>query len=299
MKKIILNVLKVLLILVIIFLMILGGVIGARVYKNWESDLIDEGKSGIYVGVIKKEEVEPRECVTCLFMGVNGPLTDFIMLGQYNPNNKKISLLSIPRDTQVKQAYDWKINSLYGGKHTEKTIDAVEKLTDVKIQHYVVFDTKILRKIVDELGGVTVDVPINMNYDDPYQNLHIHLSKGVQTLNGSQAEQFVRFRKNNNGTGYVDGDVGRIKAQQSFIKAMISEVITPKGLAKMKDLVKIVLDGTKTDITAEIAAEYLDDAVTIKMDRIQMETLPGAGRDGPSPYGYNFAYLLHDAHKTK
>ena len=302
MKNIILNILKVFLVLMIIFIMILGGVFGAAFYKRWESEFNADGKGtpGITIGIIGNNEVvEQKECITCLFMGVNGPLTDFLMLGQYNPNNKSIALLSIPRDTQVKSAYDWKINSLYGGKHPEKTIKAVEGITGVQVQHYVVFDTKILRKLVDEIGGVTVDVPINMDYDDPYQNLHIHLKKGVQKLNGNQAEQFVRFRKNNNNTGYVDGDEGRIRAQHSFIKAMISEVLSPKGLAKMKDLVKIVLEGTKTDVTMDLVTEYLDDAVTIKLDKIQMDTLPGAGRMGPSPYGYDLSYFYHDTKKTE
>lgn len=175
----------------------------------------------------------------------------------------------------------------------------VEEITGIEVQHYLVFNTKILRQLVDEIGGVTFDVPINMNYDDPYQNLYIHLKKGVQTLSGKQAEQLVRFRKNNNGTGYPNGDVGRIATQQAFIKAMAAEVLSAENISKLGNLVKIVLDGTKTDITMEIVSNYLDDAITIKTDRIRIETLPGEGRYGMSPYGYNLSYFYHDEKETK
>lgn len=296
MKSVIKNILKVLLIMSIILIMVLGGVIGATVYKKWEADLVESGKGKIVTGLISKDsETVKQECVTCLFLGKDkgGALTDFIMLGQYNPNTKKISLLSIPRDTRINGSSDGKINSLYAGRYQEKTIAKVEEITGIKIQHYVVFSTKILRDIVDCLGGVTIDVPQNMNYDDPYQDLHIHLTKGTQLLNGDKAEQFVRFRS------YVNGDVDRIKAQQSFIKAMLGEVLSAKGISKINDMVKIVLDGTKTDITMELVTKYLDDVVYLKTENLVIDTLPGAGRMGPSPYGGELSYFYHDTEKTK
>ena len=300
MKNIIKTILKVLLIVVILIVMSVAGIIGATLYKRWEADIIDDNKSGNNnTGILIDNEKVEEECFTCLFMGVNGHLTDFIMLGQYNPNTREIALLSIPRDTHVSNSVDGKINSLYAGKYPEKVMKKVEEITEIEVQHYIVFDTKILRKIVDEIGGVTVNVPINMNYDDPDQNLYIHLNKGTQTLTGKQAEQFVRFRKNNDGTGYPNGDVGRIATQQQFIKAMAAEVLSAKNISKIGSLVKIVLDGTKTDITMDIVTKYIDDAVTIKTDRIEIGTLPGEGKYGPSPYGYNLSYYYHDEEKTK
>ena len=103
------------------------------------------------------------------------------MLGQYNPNTREVALMSIPRDTKVSGTIDGKINSAYAsGYKAEKTIDKVKELTGIEPQYYVVFDTKVLRKVVDAVGGVEVDVPINMNYDDPAQDLYIHLKKGKQ-----------------------------------------------------------------------------------------------------------------------
>ena len=124
MKNIIKTILKVLLVVVILVVMSVAGVVGATFYKRWEADLKENDKLG---GIVVDNEVIEEECFTCLFMGVNGHLTDFIMLGQYNPNTRDISLLSIPRDTNVSNSVDGKINSLYGGKYPEKVMKKVEE----------------------------------------------------------------------------------------------------------------------------------------------------------------------------
>lgn len=280
-------ILKVLLIIVIVLATIAAGVVGAVVYRNWarsQNEIIDEDGN-----ITVKENVELRENVTCLFMGVNGALTDFIMLGQYNPNTREVSLMSIPRDTKVTGTIDGKINSAYAsGYKPTNTVQKVKEITGIEAQYYVLFDTKALRQAVDAVGGVEIDVPINMNYDDPAQDLYIHLKKGKQLLTGKQAEQFVRFRKNNDGTGYRDGDVDRVAAQQQFIKAMASRVLEPQNLLKLNDLYNIVIDNTKTNITLDILLGYTDDIITFKTDRITIETLPGAGGYAENGLSYYF-----------
>jgi cell envelope-related function transcriptional attenuator common domain len=288
-KKIIKILLRVLVVLVILIVVSAIGVYAAVKYLRWQADARENpNRSGITAILTPDKKEEPK--VTALFMGVNGPLTDFIMFAQYNPNTREVDLLSIPRDTKVSGTVDGKINSAYGGKHPEKTVAYVEGLTGIKINYYLVFDTKILRKVVDEIGGVTVDVKINMNYDDPAQDLYIHLKKGTQTLTGKQAEQFVRFRKNNDGTGYGNGDVGRIEAQQQFIKAAIEQALKPQNITKVGKLIDIVLEGTKTNITLDEAKKYVDDIAVFRSDRIDMATLPGVGG-----YGDNgLSYFFHD-----
>ena len=181
----------------------------------------------------------------------------------------------------------------------DKLKKQVTEITGIEIDYHVLFKTKILRQVVDKIGGVTVDVPINMNYDDPYQNLYIHLKKGTQKLTGSQAEQFCRFRKNNDGSGYPGGDVERTKAQQKFIKAFISELLKVDNVSKIPDLINIVLEGTKTNVTLNVAKEYIDDVIALKTDRITTNTLPGSARMGKSPLGYMTSYYYYDAEKTK
>ena len=281
------GIVKVLFVVLVILSMTAVGGVAAVYYENWERDMVEKDSNlAQFLNGNKKEEKKLEPNLTCLVMGRNQSLTDFIVLAQYNPNTREASLLSIPRDSFVGEGSpDGKINSIYanyGGKEKgiNKLIEKVEELTGIEIQHYVLFDASMLKKVVNELGGVMVDVPINMNYDDPYQNppLHIHLKKGSQLLTGSQAEQFVRFRKNNDGTGYPNGDIGRIAAQQSFIRALISEILKTENIGKIKNLAKIVLDNTRTDITLELVEEYLDEVVTFKMDRMRMETMPGVGK---------------------
>jgi len=200
----------------------------------------------------------------------------------------KVSVLSIPRDTYIDDVVTNKINAVYstnGGYNKDKNskdyekaekamLEQVEEITGITPNYYITIDTNALVELVDAIGGVTVDVPINMKYDDSSQNLHINLKKGTQKLNGAQAEQFVRFRKNNNGTGYSNGDIGRVATQQEFIKALIKEVLQPKNITKISDLIEIGLNNVKTNITLGDALQYVDDIKNFNMDNLRMETLP-------------------------
>ena len=293
--------LRILLVIVIILVLAVVALAGTYFFINWQKDVQDKesGEKNIIERLVVPEKKE-EPVVTCLFLGVNGNLTDFIMLGQYNPNTREIALLSIPRDTNVgNNSVDGKINSAYSSRGMDKLKKQVTEITGIEIDYHVLFKTKILRQVVDKIGGVTVDVPINMNYDDPYQNLYIHLKKGTQKLTGSQAEQFCRFRKNNDGSGYPGGDVERTRAQQKFIKAFISELLKVDNVSKIPDLINIVLEGTKTNVTLDVAKEYIDDVIALKTDRITTNTLPGSARMGKSPLGYMTSYYYYDAAKTK
>lgn len=293
--------LRILLVIVIILVLAVVALAGTYFFINWQKDVQDKesGEKNIIEKLVVPEKKE-EPVVTCLFLGVNGNLTDFIMLGQYNPNTREIALLSIPRDTNIgNNSVDGKINSAYSSRGMDKLKKQVTEITGIEIDYHVLFKTKILRQVVDKIGGVTVDVPINMNYDDPYQNLYIHLKKGTQKLTGSQAEQFCRFRKNNDGTGYPGGDVERTRAQQKFIKAFISELLKVDNVSKIPDLINIVLEGTKTNVTLDIAKDYIDDVIALKTDRITTNTLPGSAKMGKSPLGYMTSYYYYDAEKTK
>lgn len=293
---------RLLIAIVIVLSVMVVALAGTFFFMRWQRDAQEKesGDRNIIENIIVKEEKEKEPVVTCLFLGINGGLTDFIMFGQYDPNTREIDLLSIPRDTNVGNAsVDGKINAVYTSHNIDAIITQVEKIVGKDVDYYVLFKTSILRKLVDKLGGVTVDVPINMNYDDPYQNLYIHLKKGTQKLTGSQAEQFVRFRKNNDGTGYSGGDVERTKAQQKFIKAFISELLTANGISKLPDLIDIVIEGTKTNVTLEDTKQYIDDIIAIRTDRITANTIPGVGKYAMSPLGYNTSYYFIDENAAK
>ena len=146
--------------------------------------------------------------------------TDTIMVVSYDTKNQDINIMSIPRDTMINEKWDIKkINSIYSrtGNSIDSLANRVQKLIGFKPDFYVKVELEMFVELVDLVDGVEFDVPQDMNYDDDWQDLHIHLKKGVQTLNGKDAMGLVRFRR------YSEGDIKRVEVQQNFIKALIKE----------------------------------------------------------------------------
>ena len=202
---------KKVLLIIFLILLIAGGVFAYRVYKNgW-------GLSGMLATVVGHDEYTKKDLneFRCLVLGISTDeegalLTDTIMVASYNPNTQKATLLSIPRDTYTGKnpkkatAYQ-KINSIYSrNEDPQDVLDAVNEITGLDLQYYVIIKTEGFIELVDAIGGVTFNVPIDMDYDDTSQDLHIHLKAGEQKLDGDKAEQLVRFRHNNDGTTYPE-----------------------------------------------------------------------------------------------
>ena len=253
-------------------------------------DDIDNKGAGNQISSKKKEEINALVC------GTNQDLTDTMIYVNYDVKNGKVAMMSIPRDTYITNEYcnGHKLNSLYRGKNVQPFINQIEELIGVDIDYYLIFDSKMLHEIVDAVGGVEVDVPIRMKYDDPTQNLHIDLKPGVQVLNGKQAEQFVRYRKGNDGSGYAMGDLQRTEVQQQFIKKFISTVLSTKNLTKIPDLINIALDNTDTNITAREALKYSTDVIKVDTSNITSCTAPGEAK-----YINGVSYFVLDEAKTK
>lgn len=253
-------------------------------------DDIDNKGAGNQISSKKKEEINALVC------GTNQDLTDTMIYVNYDVKNGKVAMMSIPRDTYITNEYcnGHKLNSLYRGKNVQPFISQIEELIGVDIDYYLIFDSKMLHEIVDAVGGVEVDVPIRMKYDDPTQNLHIDLKPGVQVLNGKQAEQFVRYRKGNDGSGYAMGDLQRTEVQQQFIKNFISTVLSTKNLTKIPDLINIALDNTDTNITAREALKYSTDVIKVDTSNITSCTAPGEAK-----YINGVSYFVLDEAKTK
>ena len=186
------------------------------------------GAKGLLLTVLgsNKKNLEELDTIYGLVLGVStdleSELTDTIILCGYNPKTNQAMMLSIPRDTFVGKNKNRakgsdKINSLYT-KGTNKTVEAVEELTGIDIDFYAVANNQLVIDVVDVIGGVNFEVPIDMDYDDPTQDLHIHLKQGMQKIDGEEAEQLLRFRHNNDGTSYPyeygDNDYGRMRTQR-------------------------------------------------------------------------------------
>lgn len=210
-------------------------------------------------------------------------MTDTIMVAKYSPKTQNISLLSIPRDSFVGKseasatAFD-KINALYQIS-PEKSIAAVNDLTGLNIKYYVTVDTKALRDLVDTIGGVYFDVPINMDYDDSSQDLAIHLKKGYQLLNGVQAEGVVRFRHNNNGTSYSvdygDNDLGRMKTQRAFIQTVIGQTLKAGNITKINSLMNIAKEEISTNMSWDVIKNYVVALMDFNTENLVTDSLPG------------------------
>ena len=278
------KVLRVFLIMLLMIALFIAGFVGYSAYKNgW-------GVKGMIQTAMGQNETKLADLdpLTVLIMGVSedisSKLTDTIIIASYNPKTQKATLLSIPRDTFVGKnkntatSYD-KINALYQSS-PEKTLAAVNKITGLDIKYYVVISNNALVQLVDEIGGVEFDVPIDMNYDDSSQKLAIHLKKGKQKLNGAQAEGLVRFRKNNNGTSYPseygDNDLGRMRTQREFITEVARQTLQLKNITKIGSFVDIIKENVTTNIKNwSTIKDYIAYAVDFSTENIRAESLPG------------------------
>lgn len=227
---------------------------------------------------LQMEDSAERGTVNIMVSGLDksGLRADVIMLINYEPISGRINMLSIPRDTMITyKGREEKINELYSQGKEQLLMKCIGQFTKVKIDYYVTVSVNAFRKVVDTLGGVYINVPFNMDYEDPSQNLYIHLTKGSQLLNGAKAEQFVRYRKSSNGNGKEIGDFGRIGMQSIFFKELINQKLNIKYLSKADDLFLIMKKYLKTNFEASDFTKYLPYATNIGSGKICALTVPG------------------------
>jgi LCP family protein required for cell wall assembly len=291
---------------IIIILVLLIIIFGVLFYLKVKEN--GGGVQGILCTILGQsvESLNELEPINVLLLGVSEDidtrLTDTIILCSYNPQEQTASMLSIPRDTFVgtdknnAKGKD-KINSLYT-KGVEKTVSAVENITGVEIDYYVVVNTNALIEIVDIIGGVKFDVPIDMTYDDPTQDLHINLKAGMQKINGEKAEQLLRFRHNNDGTSYPaeygDNDFGRMKTQRNFITETIKQTINIKNIINVRKITNTIFKNVETNMTKEDIFKYIPTIVDFDTDSIESMQLPGE-----SEKCNNLWFFIYDKKETK
>ena len=219
--------------------------------------------------------------------GVN--LTDTIMVASYDPNKQEAVLISVPRDsytgTNTKKAIaSKKINALYNvSGDPQETLDAVNNLTGLNIKYYAIIKTEALIELVNEIGPIEYNVPINMDYDDVTQDLHIHLKAGVQQIDGKKAEHLLRFRHNNNGTSYPseygNNDIGRMRTQREFITAVISQTVKLENITKLGAILDVANRNLITNIDFKTLKDYLPYAVEFNTQNLKTASLPGSVPD--------------------
>lgn len=228
--------------------------------------------------------------------GANVPKrTDTMMVIHYEPKEKKAHIVSVPRDTKVQiNGKTRKINDAHVLGGMKGAIDSVQDLLGIDINYYVKLDYEGFRKVIDAIGGIDMPIKYNMNYDDPSQNLSIHFQKGtVAHLDGKKAEEFFRWRKNNNGTGLAEGDIGRIKNQHLFIEKVIEKVKSPSIVFKLKDILDIASKYITTNMSPTEIISYGMSVTKVDSSNIKMSTIAGEGK-----YIGKTSYFIYDEEKS-
>lgn len=221
-------------------------------------------------------------------------LTDTILLFTFDTNDKNLNAISLPRDTMINTSAKGgslkRINVVYNrnrgssdlpeAQRVEKGMTAlkqeVSRLTGIYPDFYVMVEWEAIGELVDALGGVYFDVPFDMNYDDPYQDLHIHQEAGYRELTGEDAMEVIRWRKNNGEPS--PGDVGRIQIQQDFLSAVLDKCLQPATLLKAPALAQVFLNNVTTDLTVGNILAFAQLAVGMDPESdVKFSTMPYTG----------------------
>ena len=211
---------------------------------------------------------------TCLLAGTddgNG-CADTLMFGVFDTVNKTASLVSIPRDTLVNvKGKDYKINAVYAYHGIEGVCEAVSSMMAVPVDFYVKVELEAFSAIVDEIGGVWFTVPQDMDYEDPGQDLYIHLKQGYQLLDGKNALDLMRFRK-----GYSNQDLGRVQTQRNFLVAMVKQTISLSNVGKVTSLIKILNKYVDSNMPLNNMIFFATEAIGMDLNTALVSlTLPG------------------------
>lgn len=290
------------------FLTLLGvfaliGIALYCVYMLWEKapDVEPEAPKAISTEKTSDSDVDPvspdrqQDIYTILLVGNddgNGN-TDTIVVGRLDTVNHTMDFVSIPRDTLVN--LDWnvrKINAVYagtansGGVAIDGLKTQIRNLIGFNVDCYAVIDLDVFVDTVDLMGGVWFDVPQAMHYEDPGQNLYIHIDAGYQCLNGEQAMGVVRYR-----SGYANGDLGRIEMQQQFLKAVATQFIRLGNIPNISQVVSLLAKNMDTDLSAANIAFFLRQALLCDSEDINFHTMPNTP---DMVYGLSYTFVELD-----
>jgi LCP family protein required for cell wall assembly len=271
------------------FGLIFSGLNKLGVFKQRSTEAMEGLEDDIDFGEGNKVKQKVKNEVLFLLMGVDakdvkkskGTRSDTMMLFRVNFDTGEVNMLSIPRDTRVlvKEKED-KINHAHAYGGPALTMKSLRDFLNLDIDYYVKVDYKAVMAIVEAIGGVDIDVPRNMKYKDPFADppLNINIKKGFQTLDGKNAHDFLRWRHNNDYTsGYAEGDIGRIEAQQMFMKEFIKQTLKLKNIAKLPKFVETYYDYVETNISLDIMIKGAFSAKKIDIENMKTNTIPGVG----------------------
>ena len=216
--------------------------------------------------------------------------SDTNLLMALDAENGTINVVSLPRDTLLNVSWSVKkLNNAYHHGGISQTRTEVSRLLGIPVDYYVTVDLRAFVELVDAIDGVDFDIPVDMDYDDPEQDLHIHFKKGPRHLTGQQALEVVRWRQNNDGTGYATADIGRIGTQQAFLTAVARQTLQVSNVDKIPEMAEIFSKRVETDLKLANLIWIGEQALSMGSDSIAFHTLPG---DGAGYYKGGSYYVL-------
>jgi len=232
-----------------------------------------------------------------------GGNTDTMMVASYDTVNQTVDVMNIYRDTMVNAPWDIKrINSVYaisgGGEEGIEALKGyLEDLLGFKPDYYITIEWDAVGELVDAIGGVEFDVPYEMHYWDPTQDLRIDQAKGYRTLYGEDAMQVIRWRQNNDGSGISVGDNGRVGIQQDFLRAVVKKCLNTVNLSTVSKYAQILMNNVTTDIPMGTVVWFGQQALSLDMANLQFHSLPAANINGAAwsrTYKNMQSYVLAD-----
>ena len=224
--------------------------------------------------------------INILLLGVNDGMTDTIMLGSYDIEHQHVDVISVPRDTYykrpgIKNLASYKINSIYHAERHGGAVGTAEAVSTIlqgmPIHYYVVIEYDGVKKVVDAIGGVPMTIPFHMYYHDPTDEppLSIDIPAGDTVITSDNVVEFLRFRKGDYGyKGYAEGDIGRIKTQQEFVKSAFKESL---GFHFTK-VVKTAMKAVDSDLNLSTALKLAAKAKDLEQSSIDSYIIPGEAR---------------------
>jgi polyisoprenyl-teichoic acid--peptidoglycan teichoic acid transferase len=212
-------------------------------------------------------------------------LSDTMLLLRFNPQTEQLVILSLPRDTRTYvNGRLTKLNEAnYDGGPALAATSVSDLLGGVAIDRYVRINVQGVEKLFDALGGVTVNVPQDMKYQDDSQHLYINLKAGEQHLDGNKALQFLRFRYDEKG------DIGRIQRQQMMMRAVVDQALNPATIARLPKILSVIQEHVDTNLTVEELLALVGYSAQTNRSNVQMLMLPG---DFSNPTEFELSYWL-------
>lgn len=260
--------------------------------KGDPAEVVEGRKPGVYTILVAGVDVVSNN-------------TDTIMIGRLDTVNHTLNVASIPRDTltnikhEVKKANSaYHYAAYYSGVKSSSYYDCdpiatmreelIQSFLGFDVDGYVLVNMEAAEKVVDTIGGVQFDVPPGMDYDDPTQDLHIHIPEGAQKLTGEQFVQLMRFR-----SGYAGGDIQRIDMQHELLMAVATQMLSLKNIPNLSEVISIVTDNMKTSLSTEDMLYYAKEFLKLDKDNIKFMTMPGDTNG--SVFGSSYVFCDIDA----